>query len=95
MALAKRGASLPRTPGSPYPTTHFTPAPTQPRVFYKNCAEAHKDGRWNIPADDPAYRPGLDKDHDGIACSSRARRWAGTHLSHDGCGGNQGRTYGV
>lgn len=74
VALAKRGASLPRTPGSPYPTTHFTPAPTQPRVFYKNCAEAHKDGRWNIPADDPAYRPGLDKDHDGIACSSRARR---------------------
>jgi hypothetical protein len=29
------------------------------------------DGRWNIPADDPAYRPALDKNHDGIACVSR------------------------
>jgi len=63
-------------PGIPLPDHSLQPAPTQPRVFYKNCAEAHKDGRWNIPADDPAYRPGLDKDNDGIACSSRARRWA-------------------
>ncbi|MGH3521589.1 MAG: excalibur calcium-binding domain-containing protein, partial [Mycobacterium sp.] len=22
---------------------------------YKNCTEAHKDGRYNIPRDDPAY----------------------------------------
>lgn len=71
VALAKRGVSLPRPP---YPTTHFTTTPSHPRVFYKNCAEAHKDGRWNIPADDPAYRPALDKDHDGIACASRDRR---------------------
>lgn len=71
VALAKRGVSIPR---STYPTTHFKTTPAQPRVFYKNCAEAHKDGRWNIPADDPAYRPALDKDHDGIACASRARR---------------------
>lgn len=71
VALAKRGVSMPR---STYPTTHFKTTPTQPRVFYKNCAEAHKDGRWNIPADDPAYRPALDKDHDGIACASRAHR---------------------
>lgn len=71
VALVKRGASLPR---STYPSTHFTTAPSRPRFIYKNCDEAHKDGRWNIPADDPAYRPALDKDHDGIACASRARR---------------------
>ena len=71
VALAKRGVSIPR---STYPTTHFKTTPTRPRVFYKNCDEAHKDGRWNIPADDPAYRPALDKDHDGVACASRARR---------------------
>ena len=58
----------------PLPEHSVTTTPSQPPVFYKNCDEAHKDGRWNIPADDPAYRLGLDKDHDGIACSSRARR---------------------
>jgi Excalibur calcium-binding domain len=35
---------------------------------YKNCAEAHADGRYDIPEGDPAY--GLDKDHDGIAWGS-------------------------
>ncbi|GAB1814955.1 excalibur calcium-binding domain-containing protein [Mycobacterium sp. MUNTM1] len=67
--LAKQAPSTPRTT---YPTTRFsTTAPSQPGVYYKNCAEAHADGRWNIPADDPAYRPALDKDHNGIACESR------------------------
>ena len=37
---------------------------------YANCTEAHKDGRYDIPKDDPAYRPPLDRDHDGIACES-------------------------
>ena len=45
--------------------------PSRPAVYYKNCAEAHADGRWNIPEGDPAYRPALDKNHDGIACESR------------------------
>jgi hypothetical protein len=76
VALAKRGVSLPRPPRSPYPTTHFSTTPSRSGVYYKNCAEAHKDGRWNIPADDPAYRPALDKNHDGIACESRAQRQA-------------------
>lgn len=35
---------------------------------YKNCAEAHADGRYNIPNDDPAYRAKLDRDDDGLAC---------------------------
>jgi hypothetical protein len=26
-----------------------------------DCAEAHKDGRWNIPADDPAYPASTDE----------------------------------
>lgn len=38
---------------------------------YKNCTEAHQDGRYNIPRDDPAYRPPLDRDGDGIACESK------------------------
>jgi Excalibur calcium-binding domain len=35
---------------------------------YKNCSEAHADGRYNIPSTDPAYSPKLDRDGDGLAC---------------------------
>lgn len=37
---------------------------------YKNCSEAHADGRYNIPKGDPAYQSKLDRDGDGIACES-------------------------
>ncbi len=35
---------------------------------YKNCTEAHKDGRYNIPQGDPDYKSSQDRDGDGIAC---------------------------
>lgn len=35
---------------------------------YRNCSEAHADGRYNIPSNDPAYRSQLDRDGDGFAC---------------------------
>ncbi|UMB70807.1 excalibur calcium-binding domain-containing protein [Mycobacterium paraterrae] len=35
---------------------------------YRNCSEAHADGRYNIPSTDPAYRSQLDRDQDGLAC---------------------------
>jgi Excalibur calcium-binding domain len=71
VALAKRGRSTPRT----NPTTRFsTTTPRRPAVYYKNYAEAHADGRWDIPEGDPAYRPELHKDHNGIACESRKPR---------------------
>jgi hypothetical protein len=42
---------------------------------YQNCGEAHADGRYSIPSTDPAYRPDLDLDKDGLACEpSKARR---------------------
>lgn len=61
---------------NPRPAPRSTPAPTatmpnRPSVYYRNCAEAHAAGRWDIPEGDPAYRPGLDKDHNGVACESR------------------------
>ena len=37
---------------------------------YGSCKEAAQDGRYNIPKGDPAYRPPLDRDDDGIACES-------------------------
>jgi hypothetical protein len=59
-----------------YPGTRFsTTTPSRPNsVYYKNCAEGHADGRWDIPEGDPAYRPALDSDHNGIACESRKPR---------------------
>lgn len=60
---------------SPRPGPPSTPAsatmPNRPTVYYRNCAEAHAAGRYDIPEGDPAYRPGLDKDHNGVACESR------------------------
>jgi hypothetical protein len=37
---------------------------------YRNCTQAHTDGRWDIPMGDPDYWPGGDRDNDGIACES-------------------------
>ncbi len=71
IALIKQGRWTPRIN---YPTTRSTTTtPIRPAVYYKNCDEAHADGRWDIPEGDPAYRPGLDKDHNGVACESRHR----------------------
>jgi hypothetical protein len=42
--------------------------PVSQSTYYRNCSQAHADGRCNIPQGDPAYRPGLDRDHDGYAC---------------------------
>lgn len=37
---------------------------------YRNCTEAHADGRWDIPKGDPDYWDGGDRDRDGFACDS-------------------------
>jgi hypothetical protein len=37
---------------------------------YRNCTEAHQDGRWDIPVGDPDYWPAGDRDNDGLACES-------------------------
>ena len=43
---------------------------------YQSCDEARADGRSSIPYTDPAYRPELDFDNDGLACEppSKGRR---------------------
>lgn len=37
---------------------------------YRNCSEAHADGRYDIPQGDPDYWDKGDRDKDGIACES-------------------------
>jgi hypothetical protein len=42
---------------------------------YQDCNQAHADGRYSIPVNDPAYRPDLDPDGNGLACEpSKGRR---------------------
>ncbi|MGV0792405.1 excalibur calcium-binding domain-containing protein [Mycolicibacterium sp. XJ1819] len=43
-------------------------APVAEAAPYQNCKAAAADGRYNIPSDDPAYGPHLDRDDDGIGC---------------------------
>lgn len=38
---------------------------------YANCSEAHADGRYNIPEDDPDYWDDGDRDGDGYACEPK------------------------
>lgn len=80
-----RTAQLPTTEipppiPNPEPSPSYPPRPThEPSPTYdppgrdypyNSCAEARADGRHDIPSNDPAYNPKLDRDHDGIACES-------------------------
>jgi hypothetical protein len=49
------------------------PCTTNGCVF-KNCTEAHANGRGNIPQNDPAYCASQDRDGDGYACEWSNRR---------------------
>lgn len=50
------------------PTQSSTTAPQSNLRPFKNCREARKAGRVNIPASDPQYGPWLDRDKDGYGC---------------------------
>lgn len=66
IAIGIAGAPVARAAPS---TTTPSPAPTTgSSVYYKNCAEACADGVAPIYRGQPGYRPGLDRDGDGIAC---------------------------
>lgn len=45
-------------------------APLAPSVYYGSCKDARRAGVSDIPVGAPGYRPGLDRDGDGIACES-------------------------
>jgi hypothetical protein len=50
----------------PAPTT--TPAPTDGDAYYANCAAVRAAGKAPLYRGQPGYRPGLDRDGDGVAC---------------------------
>lgn len=57
-------AALPATP-----TTDSAP-PSAADVHYRSCAAVRAAGKAPLMADQPGYRSGLDRDHDGMACET-------------------------
>lgn len=40
-------------------------------IYFKSCKEAKSKDYSNIKKGQSGYRPGLDRDNDGIACESK------------------------
>jgi hypothetical protein len=57
-----------RAPVYSPPPTDTPPTTAGSSVYYSNCADARAHGAAPIYQGQPGYRPGLDRDGDGIAC---------------------------
>jgi len=60
-------------PAQQAPAQPVQQAPAQSDVYYKNCAEARAAGAAPLHRGEPGYRPGLDKDGDGVACEPKKK----------------------
>jgi hypothetical protein len=70
---SSRLAPLPLLPPPPQTSNAYVPPPALlpsdgPSVYYPNCKAARAAGAAPIYAGQPGYRPGLDRDGDGVAC---------------------------
>jgi hypothetical protein len=52
------------------PNTTPPAPPTGGEPYYENCDQARAAGAAPIQAGQPGYRPGLDRDSDGVACEA-------------------------
>lgn len=48
-------------------------APAQSSVYYESCADARAAGAAPLHRGEPGYRPGLDRDGDGVACEPKKK----------------------
>lgn len=58
----------------PAPTTTAKPATTVPATtgtYYGSCDDVRAAGAAPLRRGEPGYRPGLDRDNDGIACDTQ------------------------
>lgn len=63
------GTSTIETPPTALPTPVVTaPLPGATSTYYSNCAAARAAEAAPLHRGDPGYRPGLDRDADGVAC---------------------------
>ena len=58
------------TPNSIPPPAALPTTAVGASVYYPDCAAARRAGAAPLYAGQPGYRPGLDRDGDGIACES-------------------------
>lgn len=57
-----------RTRPAQNPNNGGSSQPDEDEVYYKNCAAVRAAGKAPLYRGQPGYRPGLDRDGDGIAC---------------------------
>ena len=73
VTVTQAAPSPPSTAGLLEPPASSDPGyapPAASSVYYDNCAAARADGAAPLVSGEPGYRPGLDRDGDGIACES-------------------------
>lgn len=74
--IAPTVADLARTPipevtaAPAMPTTTVPAQQPDPAPYYRSCAEVRAAGKAPIRRGQPGYRPGLDRDGDGVACDT-------------------------
>jgi hypothetical protein len=57
-------------PGFYQPPASDPVPPSSTGAYYSNCTEARAAGAAPLYTGEPGYRPGLDRDNDGVACES-------------------------
>ena len=60
-------------PAQQAPAQPVQQAPAQSSVYYETCADARAAGAAPLHRGEPGYRPGLDKDGDGVACEPKKK----------------------
>ena len=63
----------PAAPVSEAPAQQVQQAPARSSVYYETCADARAAGAAPLHRGEPGYRPGLDKDGDGVACEPKKK----------------------
>ena len=65
-------------PAQQAPAQPVQQAPARSSVYYETCADARAAGAAPLHRGEPGYRPGLDKDGDGVACEPKKKHSAST-----------------
>ena len=67
-------APVSAAPAQQAPAQPVQQAPARSSVYYETCADARAAGAAPLHRGEPGYRPGLDKDGDGVACEPKKKR---------------------
>ena len=60
-------------PAQQAPAQPVQQAPARSSVYYETCADARAAGAAPLHRGEPGYRPGLDRDGDGVACEPKKK----------------------